>query len=135
MFELVHRYDIISSARGARYRPSVYAEPDVDGRWSAWIVFFPVSGGPPVATDRETTQSAYPALVDWAASLTATYLEGALDRALNLEPSLATSRLAGLERLQDEALTQAETFERAAALARDVADVAAERITRAAKKK
>ena len=135
MFELVHRYDIISSARGARYRPSVYAEPDVDGGWSAWIVFFPVSGGPPVATDRETTQSTYPALVDWAASLTATYLEGALDRALNLEPSLATSRSAGLERLQHEALIQAETLERAAALARDVAGVAAERITGAAKKK
>jgi hypothetical protein len=34
--------------------------------WEGWLVFFPLSGGPAVATNRETTQASYDALVEWA---------------------------------------------------------------------
>jgi hypothetical protein len=66
-----------------------------DGLWQGWIEFFPLDGGDPIRSGRETTQ---PNLADaeyWATGLTHVYLEGALRRALNplvrrtVEPDVA----------------------------------------------
>jgi hypothetical protein len=46
-------------------------------------VFVPADGSPPLATSRETTQSSRQALTYWAGGLAATYLEGALKRAVS----------------------------------------------------
>src|SRR4029453_17330719 len=85
MFQRIRQYELIG--RGDHwYRPRAYAEYQPDGTWEGTVVFFPLAGAASaIATDRETTQSTYEALVDWAAGITPTYLEGALDRALALE--------------------------------------------------
>jgi hypothetical protein len=52
------------------------------GGWQGWLEFVPLGGGPPVRSQRETTQ---PNRVDteyWATGLTPVYLDGALKRAL-----------------------------------------------------
>jgi hypothetical protein len=57
-----------------------------DGLWEGWLEFTPSDGSPTVATGRETTQPKRADVVYWATGLTATYLEGALDRMLKPAP-------------------------------------------------
>jgi hypothetical protein len=116
---LAHHYDEPVAAGGITYRARVYTEPEDDGKWGAWIVFFPVDGGRVIATDRETTQSSLDAIHYWATGLTHTYLHGALDRARSLQPELRISReLERLERLEETVEARAEAHEAAAAEAR-----------------
>jgi hypothetical protein len=84
-------------------------------------VFFPVTGGPAIASHRETTQSTYEMLVAWAAGLTPVYLEGALARALQLaqQPPVVSQ----LARAEFEALQDAERLDAAAEIDRAKADV------------
>ena len=51
--------------------------------WQGWLEFEPIDGGPTLRSPRETTQPNRVDTVYWATGLTAVYLEGALDRALN----------------------------------------------------
>ena len=51
------------------------------GHWQGWIEFLPQTGGSPLQTGRETTQSHYEHLVYWATGLSPTYMEMALERA------------------------------------------------------
>jgi len=52
------------------------------GKWEAWIEFIPLTAGhSPVRTPTETTQPDRESAVHWAAVITPTYLEGALERA------------------------------------------------------
>jgi hypothetical protein len=125
MLSLAHHYDELIAAGGRTYRARVYGAVDVDARWGGWILFFPVGGGRPIATGRETTQSSLANLTYWASGLTPTYLEGALARALALTPEAQMAReLERLERLEDAAEVRAETLERAAAAARSEATLA-----------
>jgi hypothetical protein len=55
---------------------------DGDGRWDGWIEFLPADDSPVLRTPQETVQPDQEALVYWATGLSATYLEGALKRAL-----------------------------------------------------
>ena len=89
MFQRIRQWDLVTS-NGRVYRPPAYADPQADGRWGGWLVFFPVGDGEAVATERETTQTTFEALTVWAAGLTSVYLEGALIRALELadQPSV-----------------------------------------------
>jgi hypothetical protein len=57
-----------------------------DGRWEGWIEFVPGDGRPVLRTMRETKQPKHSDLEYWATGLSATYLEGALERALHPEP-------------------------------------------------
>lgn len=57
------------------------AEPMSGGGWAGWLEFL-TAGGERVITDRETTQSKLSDVEYWATGLEATYLEGALQRAL-----------------------------------------------------
>jgi len=55
------------------------ATPATEG----WLEFTPVSGGPALRSPRETSQPNYPDLQYWAGGLSVTYLESALERALD----------------------------------------------------
>jgi hypothetical protein len=72
---------ILSSDKTA-YRAQATGTAMNDGLWEAWIEFIPVGGGAPVRSPRETTQSTKADAIYWASGLSATYLEGALGRAL-----------------------------------------------------
>jgi hypothetical protein len=123
MFQRIRHYNLIDVS-DRFYRPRAYGDPRADGTWDGWLVFFPLDGGPAVATDRETTQATFEALTVWAAGLTPVYLEGALARALILahQPSVIDQ----LEDAEYEALEDADELEMAAAEAR----AGAERIRR-----
>ena len=108
-------------ASGRFYRPRAYGDPRADGTWDGWLVFFPVGGGPAIATDRETTQATLGALTVWAAGLTPVYLEGALARAISL--AYRPSVIDQLEEAEYEALEDAERLETAAEIERATATV------------
>jgi hypothetical protein len=134
MFQLIQRYALITDTSGKVYRPAAYGAPQDDLTWSGWLVFFPLSAGAAVATTRETTQSSRDALAAWAAAISAVYLQGALERALELQPEAAlAAQLRGMEQLESEAEGQAEVLERAASVARRTAEIAAERRAETAK--
>jgi hypothetical protein len=115
VFHRIQHYPLVHYGRRA-YRPRVYGEPQPDGSWGGWVVFFPLDGSPAVATDRETTQSTFESLGVWAAGLTSVYLEGALVRALQLaaEPII----LANLSEAEYAALEDAEMLQTAADIER-----------------
>jgi hypothetical protein len=125
MFQLVHQYDLVTSRSGKRYRPRAFAELQLNGIWSGWLVFFPLGPGAAVATDLETTQTSMTALADWAAGISPAYLELALERALE-RGSDSVLRFSQLERIEADALAVADTLQEMAATARQVADIAAE---------
>jgi hypothetical protein len=78
---------MLRTASGEEYVARVYGDRQPDGPlWEAWFVFFPVSGGRTLATDRETTQSKLEDVTYWATGITPAYLEGALTRALERLP-------------------------------------------------
>lgn len=115
MFQRIQQYPLISM-RSRVYRPRAYGEAQPDGTWDGWLVFFPLDRGPAIASDRETTQSNFDALVTWAFNLTGVYLEGALERALRIaEPP---QLIANLTRAEYDALEDAERLETAAELER-----------------
>ena len=73
---------------GERYEARACGAPDDAGTWQGWIEFVPLDGGVPLRSPRETTQPNRVDTLYWATGLTAVYLEGALQRAL--EPRRAT---------------------------------------------
>ena len=64
------------------YRARACGREQDDGTWEGWIEFVPESGGPVLASARETTQPNLTDLEYWATGLTPVYLEGAFERAL-----------------------------------------------------
>lgn len=120
MFHRIQQYPLVQYG-DRTYRPRVYGEPQPDGSWGGWIVFFPLGGSPAIATDRETTQSTLESLSVWAAGLSPVYLDGALVRALELaaEPPV----LAHLDEAEYAALEDAERLEAAADIERATANV------------
>lgn len=120
VFHRIQHYPLVHD--GVRtYRPRVYGEPQSDGTWAGWIVFFPLDGSPAVATERETTQSTLDALRVWAAGVTLVYLEGALVRALQLATESLV--LANLSDAEYAALDDAERLETAAHIERTAAKI------------
>lgn len=120
MFQRIRDYKVIDMS-GLWYRPRAYGDPQSDGTWDGWLVFFPLAGGAAVAPERETTRSTFDELVIWAAGLTPVYLEGALARALRIahQPHV----VARLEDSEYEALEDAERLEAAAEIERLAADI------------
>lgn len=138
MFQRILQYAPID-ADGTWHLPRAYGDPQSDGSWDGWLVFFPVAGGTAIAPPGpETTQNTMAALAVWAAGLTPVYLEGALARALRVAqqaPLLARLTAAEYEALDDAARleTAAEAERRAADLREAAAKAAraeAERIRR-----
>jgi hypothetical protein len=120
VFHRIQQYPLVHYG-GRTYRPRVYGEPQPNGSWAGWIVFFPLDGTPAVATDRETTQTSLESLGGWAAGVTSVFLEGALVRALQLaaEPLV----LANLSEAEYAALDDADRLQRAADIERAAADM------------
>ena len=121
MFHRIQQYGLIE-AGGLAYRPRAYGDPQPDGTWDGWLVFFPLGGGTAVAPPGpETSQSTLAALTIWASGLTPVYLDGALARALGrvTQPSL----IGELTAAEYEALEDAELLETAAAVERMSADL------------
>jgi hypothetical protein len=88
MAEVIVRIDgVLVHSSGGRYTAQVCGRQVEDGRlWEGWIEFVPLDGGTVRRTPRETEQSSRDDLAYWATGLSTTYLEGALDRALDSEP-------------------------------------------------
>jgi hypothetical protein len=80
---LVDYTDEIVDQEGARYHARIVGAEMFGGLWQGWIEFVPLDGAPTIETGRETTQPNYGDARHWAGSLTAVYLEGALQRALH----------------------------------------------------
>jgi hypothetical protein len=75
--------DPVAGPDGRAYRAQACGAPMPGGVWEGWIEFAPIGGGTALRSPRETTQPNRKDAVYWATGLTAIYLEGALDRALN----------------------------------------------------
>jgi hypothetical protein len=121
MFHRIQEYGLID-VDGRWYRPRAYGDPQPDGMWDGWVVFFPLGGGTAIAPPSpETRQSTVAALGVWAAGLSPVDLEGALDRAVGLaqQPPL----VARLTAAEYEALEDAERLETAAEVKRTAADL------------
>ena len=85
MAEVFVRFnESIVSRDGVAYYPRVCGKEDDIGRWEAWLEFEPNSGGPALSSARETVQPNRTDVSYWAGGLTRVYLEGALERALDL---------------------------------------------------
>jgi len=126
MFQLVRQYGAVVDAAGVGvYHARAYGELQADGWWGGWLVFFPFGTGTAVATDRETTQGTFANLVRWSSTIGPVYLEGALERALLLQPAATiTGRLAELALLERRAVEDAAVLETAAEHARLEAEAA-----------
>lgn len=82
MTELIRQYStLLDGEDGEAYVVRVYAGRQPRGLWEAWFVFIPLSGGDPLVTDPETTQSKRQDVVYWASGIGRVYLQGALNRA------------------------------------------------------
>jgi hypothetical protein len=80
---LVEFSEPVSAKDGQAYVAQACGSETGTGLWQGWIEFLPVGGGDPVRSGRETTQPNRQDTEYWATGLTAVYLEGALNRALN----------------------------------------------------
>jgi hypothetical protein len=70
---------------GVSYTVRACGRQREDGVWEGWLEFEPGDGSTVLRTPRETTQPKLTALKYWASGLSAVYLEGAFDRAVDAE--------------------------------------------------
>jgi hypothetical protein len=125
----VQRYTpVLKAPGGERYVARAYMDRQADGLWEAWLVFLPLTKGAALATGRETTQGKREHVLYWASGLGRTYLQGALERALDLRPAARrASRGARRNRREMHALAEAEVYAAEAARALRSAEVARRR--------
>jgi hypothetical protein len=125
--QFVQQYTpILSTATGEQYVARAYTDRQPGGMWEAWLVFFSLTTGAVLATDRETTQGKREHILYWASGLSPTYLLGALERALDLRPEAQLARrVARAQSQETHALQEAEVY--AAAAASAIRDAAAAR--------
>jgi hypothetical protein len=106
---------VLKTVTGERYIAQAYTTRQPGGLWEGWLVFFSLRTGEALATDRETTQSTREHVLYWATGLGPTYLQGALQRALDRRPEVQLARrVAREERREAFALAEAEIYARAA---------------------
>jgi hypothetical protein len=86
---LIQFDDSVVAPDGRSFTPSACGA-EVEGLWQGWIEFIPRERGDALRTSRETTQPNRIDLLYWARGLTHVYLEGALRRALEPTPMLAS---------------------------------------------
>ena len=108
---------VLKTLPGEQYVARVYADRQPGGLWEAWLVFFSLTTGAVLATDRETTQGKREYVLYWASGLSPTYLLGALERALDLRPEAQLARVARAQSQEAYALREAEIYAAAAASA------------------
>lgn len=89
--ELIMEYANAIAATDASLWAARACGRPLDGRWEAWIEFIPLSAGhSPVRTPPETTQVDRDEIQRWADGISTTYLQGALERALERPLVVAT---------------------------------------------
>jgi hypothetical protein len=109
---------ILKAPGGEPHVARAYMTRRPDGLWEAWLVFFSLTTGETIATDRETTQSTRQHVLYWTTGLGRTYLQGALERAFARRPEARRARrIAQAEREEARALAEAEVYAAAAASA------------------
>jgi hypothetical protein len=85
MAQTLIRFDTpVTHRDGRQYRAQACGRERDNGQWEAWLEFQDVETGEVFRSQRETTQPDQKDTVYWATGLTPVYLEGALDRILNL---------------------------------------------------
>jgi hypothetical protein len=85
MAEVIRVFDgSLIGPDGRQYSGWVWGSERPDGRWEGWLEFH--DGSTVARTDRETTQSNRAGLVYWAGGLTSVYAQGALSRAIRVDP-------------------------------------------------
>jgi hypothetical protein len=117
--QFVQQYTpILKAPNGERHVARAYMSRQPGGLWEGWLVFFSLRTRVALATDRETTQSTREHVLYWATGLGETYLQGALERALDRRPEVQLARrVARAERQKAYALAEAEIYAAAAASA------------------
>ena len=86
MAELLVEFTVPVERGGQLYWPRALTRPAGDGLWEGWLEFRSDANDEVVRTARETEQPTRDDAMYWATGLSATYLEGALDRALRPAP-------------------------------------------------
>lgn len=82
MAEILQEYTATVEDGATAYKARAIAVPRKDGTWEGRLEFIPVSGGPVLHTERETSQPNREAVAYWASGIEPVYLAGALERAL-----------------------------------------------------
>ena len=96
MSEVISHLDYtVTDQTGRSYYVNVAGEHISEERWEAWLEFLPLDDTEPLLTDTETVQPTRTAVVHWAETLGATYLQGAFERA-TLQDAVRTERIATL---------------------------------------
>jgi len=89
---LVEFQTAMAAPNGRSYMPRACGrQMDAKGRWEGWIEFVPADTSPVLRTSKETVQPNREDIRYWATGLTATYLEGALARALEPPPAVESA--------------------------------------------
>jgi len=83
MREILAEYDARITNGNRTYLAQACGAQMSDGLWEGWIEFLPNDGSAVLRTDRETTQPNRQDTEYWATGVTAVYLEGALQRAID----------------------------------------------------
>jgi len=84
MAELLVEYtDVVLVHEGRAYMARTWGAERDDGKWEGWLEFVDPASGHAFRSARETTQPDRGDTIYWASGLTAVYLEGAFDRALD----------------------------------------------------
>ena len=86
MSEVLVEFTVPVNREGRLYWPKALTRRAEDGLWEGWVEFA-TEQGDAVRTSRETEQPSRDEVMYWATGLSATYLEGALDRALRPVPA------------------------------------------------
>ncbi len=85
MAEILEKFSaVLVDDTGVQYHARAVGAEMTDGTWQAWLEFVPLTGTVPIRSDRETTQPNRIDTVYWSTGLSPVYLEGALQRTLEL---------------------------------------------------
>jgi hypothetical protein len=94
--DLIHGYqDVLRDPEGRAYAASAHALQRVDGVWEAWIEFRGLGRSVTLRTGRESERADRRAILQWAASLQPSYLDGALLRATRVRLTQLRTLLEG----------------------------------------
>jgi len=94
--DLIHSYqDVLRDPEGRPYAASVHALQRVDGVWEAWMEFRGLGRDVTLRTGRESERTDRRAILQWAASLQPSYLDGALLRATRVRLTQLRTLLEG----------------------------------------
>lgn len=87
MAEVLVEFTVPVERDGRLYWPRALTRKADDGLWEGWLEFATEGSDATLRTARETEQPSRDEVMYWATGLSATYLEGALDRALRPGPA------------------------------------------------